>query len=477
MKHIAVINVATAALFVLFGTSVAHAADRPNLLVIHTDEHHFNTLGCYGGTKLTTPNIDWLSKSGVTCTSFYATTPVCSPSRASLVSGQYPQNTPVTTNNIPLSDNVITFAEQLRRKGYATGYAGKWHLDGGGKPQWEPARDFGFEDNRYMFNRGHWKKLEITEEGPRVAARSGSKPSYSVDGADEETFTTDFLTDRAIEFIEENADRPFCYMVSLPDPHGPNSVRAPYDTMFADVEVEVPKTALKTPEQTPAWGRPEGKTQTVARLQPLLAKYYGMVKCIDDNVGRLIETLKEQELLDNTIIVFTADHGDLCGEHGRHNKGVPYEGSAKIPMIVYYPEKIEAGTEVGEALSCVDFLPTVLSLMDVKPHAKTEGRDASMLLTGKVGDWHDIAFMRGTGGWLAAVTDRYKLVYALSDEPWLFDMEEDPDELENRFEDPDYADVVRQLTEELAAYCKKYKDQRCEEEPIASQMAKVLGKK
>ena len=108
------------------------------------------------------------------CTSFYATTPVCSPSRASFVSGRYPQNTPVVTNNIPLDDEIVTFAEILAPRGIRTGYAGKWHLDGSGKPQWAPERQFGFDDNRYMFNRGHWKQMEDTPDGPRVKARNGT---------------------------------------------------------------------------------------------------------------------------------------------------------------------------------------------------------------------------------------------------------------------------------------------------------------
>jgi arylsulfatase A-like enzyme len=119
-------------------------------LIIQTDEHHFSTLGCYGGQIVETPHIDSLAEQGALCTSFDATTPVCSPSRGSLVSGLYPQKTPVVTNNIPLDDSIITFAEILKRNDYATGFAGKWHLDGNEKPQWAPKRKFGFEDNRFM---------------------------------------------------------------------------------------------------------------------------------------------------------------------------------------------------------------------------------------------------------------------------------------------------------------------------------------
>jgi len=218
-------------------TEVVNAANRaPNLLIIQTDEHNFRTLGCYretlspeqalmwGKSIVETPNIDWIASKGALCTSFYATTPVCSPSRGSLITGQYPQHTPVTTNNIPLSDDVITFAELLKRQGYATGFAGKWHLDGAGKPQWAPKRKFGFEDNRFMFNRGHWKNFVDSETGPKIGPTNNSgAPTYAVDDADEKSFATDWLANKAIDFINEHQAEPFCYYVSFPDPHGPDT--------------------------------------------------------------------------------------------------------------------------------------------------------------------------------------------------------------------------------------------------------------
>jgi len=470
--------VAAAALTVVIGGALARAGETPNLLVIHTDEHHFNTLGCYGGTIVATPNIDWLAQNGAMATSFYATTPVCSPSRSAFVSGRYPQNTPVVTNNIPMSDDVVTFAEILRRKGYATGYAGKWHLDGQGKPQWAPERKFGFDDNRYLFNRGHWKKMEETPAGPRVAARNRKdEPSYSVEGADERSFTTDWLATKAIDFIDAHRDKRFCYMVSIPDPHGPNTVRAPYDTMYADVEVPIPGTLHKTDDETPKWGAADRKVseRTLARIMP---GYYGMVKCIDDNVGRIVDALRRHDLLESTIVVFTADHGDLCGEHGRLNKGVPYEGSAKVPFVVYYPKKIEGGTVVTQALSCVDFLPTVLSLMGVETAGREQGRDAAALFTGSApADSEDIAFLRGTSraGWLCAVTDDYKLVYSPQDRPWLFDLANDPDERTNCFDRPDCREVVRRLTSRLAEYCRKRNDPYGKVPKIKAEMASALA--
>ena len=148
------------------------AKQMPNVIIIQTDEHNLRTLGCYRelmsedqayvwgkGNKVETPHIDSLARDGLVCTNYFASSPVCTPSRASWVSGLYPQATGSPSNNLPLDDSIITFAEVLWKRGYATSYLGKWHLDGDAKPGWAPARKFGFSDNRFMFNRGHWKKF------------------------------------------------------------------------------------------------------------------------------------------------------------------------------------------------------------------------------------------------------------------------------------------------------------------------------
>ncbi|MCP4097970.1 MAG: sulfatase [Planctomycetaceae bacterium] len=464
-----------------------HNSASPNLILIMTDEHNFRTLGCYremmekrqaymwGPAVVETPNIDWLADQGALCTSFYATTPVCSPSRGSLISGLYPQATPVVTNNIPLNDEVITFAHLLGKAGYQTGFAGKWHLDGSGKPQWAPERKFGFQDNRFMFNRGHWKNLKIGEDGPKVGATSKNTPSYAVGDADEKTFTTDFLMDRTLEFIDANKSVPFCYMLSLPDPHGPDTVRAPYDTMYADQVYEKPTTYDVDDRAIPEWGEPAKK------LGFGQSKYYGMVKCIDDNIGRLLKKLTDDGILDNTMIVFTSDHGDLRGEHHRQNKGVPWEGSARIPFLVFYPSKIKPKTVVNQALTSVDFCPTLFSLFETDANADFHGRDFSSLLTQTAGDdWDDVAFARGTGdiaGWLMAVSDRHKLVVATSDQPWLFDLKRDPDEMINMLDNPGYRDTARELAIKLKEYGVKYQDPRMESPRIKADLGWLINGK
>ena len=460
----------------------------PNLIVIMTDEHNFRTLGCYremmqkrqaymwGPAVVETPNIDWIADQGALCTSFYATTPVCSPSRGSLISGLYPQATPVVTNNIPLNDEVITFAHLLGKAGYQTGYAGKWHLDGFGKPQWAPERKFGFQDNRFMFNRGHWKNLKIDDSGPKVGSLSKNQPSYAVGDANEKTFTTDFLMDRTLEFVDANKSVPFCYMLSLPDPHGPDTVRAPYDTMYDDQVYEKPTSYDVDDRAIPEWGEPAKKSGFGQ------SKYYGMVKCIDDNIGRLIKKLTDDGIIDNTMIVFTADHGDLRGEHHRQNKGVPWEGSARIPFLVYYPSKIKPKTIVNRALTSVDFCPTLFSLLDKDVNVDFHGRDFSKLLTEEPGNeaWDDVAFARGTGdvaGWLMAVSDRHKLVIATNDQPWLFDLERDPDEMVNMLGNPGYRDTAQELAKKLKEYGFKYQDPRMNDPRIKADLDWLLNGK
>jgi len=488
-NFLATAGLATAGL--VAGRAPAADAARPNLLIIHTDEHNFRTLGCYRavmtpdqafvwgkGVAVDTPHIDWIAQDGALATRFYATTPVCSPSRSSFVSGLYPQNTPVTNNDVPMRDGIITFAEVLRQAGYATGYAGKWHLNGPGKPEWGPKRQFGFADNRYMFNRGHWKQLEDTPNGPQVKARKGNQPTYDVKGADATSFTTDFLADRTVAFIAAHRNEPFCWMVSIPDPHGPNTVRAPYDTMFDGMKFEAPRTMSGPDKGLPSWGQKQARDLNNAQM----ARYFGMVKCIDDNVGKILKAVKAAGVLDRTIVVFTSDHGDLCGEHGRHNKGVPFETSARVAFVIRWPGKIRPGTVVHEALGCVDFAPTILALMGLKAPAGVQGRDASALLTtGKAPEgWQDIAFFRSTGAkadghaWLAAVTKRWKIVYG-GGEPWLFDLETDPDELINFFAKPECREVVRDLSTALLAYGATYKDPYVAEPAIKKALASAAG--
>ncbi len=252
------------------------------------------------------------------------------------MSGFYPGETTVVANDLLMNEKIESFAETLEKQGYTTGYAGKLHLAGDAKPGWAPTHKFGFEDNKYMFNRGHDKVIVETNGSPAMGITANGKPLFAT-LATEENFTTDFLTDRTIEFVKKHSKEPFCYMLSIPDPHTPNTVRKPYDQLYAEQVFQEPISIDRG--NLPAWLQKlgsRGPNGSLAKDPKGMAAYWGMVKCIDDNVGKIIKTLKEKGIFEKTIIVFTSDHGDMLGEHNKDNKGLPFEGSAKVPFIIYY---------------------------------------------------------------------------------------------------------------------------------------------
>lgn len=456
-----------------YGTVEPLPKDAPNIIILYTDEHSFRTLGCYrsvlpdslafiwgDGIEVKTPHIDKIANAGVMATSFYCTTPACSPSRSSFMSGFYPQNTPVSNNDIPLDENIVSFAEIMRRSGYTTSYYGKWHLGSGEKPGFAPEKKFGWEDNKYMWNSGHWKKMVENNGVLDVGVYNNEgEPSYALDGADIESYTTDFITTKAINYIDKNKDRPFCVMISYPDPHGPNTVRAPYDTMYSHFDFQIPKTNGCDPH--PSWREPVEKKGTYY-CDKNMANYFGMVKCIDDNVGRIYKKLAMEGLLENTILVFTSDHGDMLGEFSRLDKGIPLEASAKVPFIISYPRKLPKGTVVNEAMSCVDFTPSILDIIGLKHNFEFEGKSfATLMNEGEDSDWEDLAIIRGSQAGdafkhITAVSDRYKLIYSnvksALDVPWFIDMQRDGYEILNFYNDEEYFEIIARMAQGIKDY-------------------------
>lgn len=462
-----------------------------NVLIIHTDEHNFRTLGCYrralpekealmwGKLVVETPHIDSIANRGLVADAYYCASPSCSPSRASFVSGCYPMNTGVIQNDLQIHQDIETFATALSRAGYATGYAGKWHLDGvqneviknmtekSGKPArnmyaapeyyngWVPQeRGMGFTDNRFMFDCWHGKKIESDTNG------GDPELFHPMEIGDENTFMTDWLADRTVEFIEQHKNEPFCYMVSFPDPHGPDAVREPYLSMYKDKPFKVPYTADIDPETAPAWARVTG-----SKPGDKNDAYFGMVKCIDDNVGKMLKKLEELGLSDRTIVIFTSDHGDMRGEHGRQNKGIPYEASVRIPFIISAPGLIPAGTRIDVALNTLDFKPTLLGLLGVNAEKPSEGRDASAIFRGEPvpEDWYSLIFSRSPGeregsGWLMTTDGHYKLIASPVEPLWLIDLKKDPAELVNRIGDPELAAVRSHMAKALLNYAKQFDD-------------------
>lgn len=469
------------------------ADERPNVLVLITDEHNFRTLGCYReqlpreqaemwgqGVVVPTPNFDQLAKSGVLCTRAYATSPVCSPCRAAMVTGHYPHVVGVPTNDHVLDRSIPTIADRLNERGYRSGFIGKWHLAGEGKPEWAPDVDGGFQSKSYMFNRGHWKKLVFRDGHPAVGPSKNGMPNYDVDDADETTYTTDFLTDRAIEFIQDPQaqDQPFLLFVSYPDPHGPNTVRRPFDHRFDELRFSAPRT-YGTGLPVPKWLGADKQHPVFRGLD--MSRYFGMVQCIDDNIGRLLECLQLTGKLEDTLIVMTSDHGDLCYEHDRQNKGNPYEGSARVPMIVTMPGRIPGQQVYHQPMGTVDLTPTLLGLLQIESTVADQGRDLSQDLINPAlarrQENEAITFLRNSGtsaNWLAAVDRRYKLILSVDDVPWLFDSQQDPDELLNFYRRPGTEGVAERLAQALKEYGERYSDPYIQATGIAHSLEEIL---
>jgi uncharacterized sulfatase len=473
------------------GAWAKQGATKPNLLFIVTDEHNFRTLGCYRellskeqaeiwgpGNVVETPHIDSLAERGTLFNRMYASAPVCTPARASMFTGMYGHQVGMPNNSSKAGDgkylhaDVNTIAKILRNAGYMTGYSGKLHLAEKEAelkamfwqphPVGVPGYDYGFTDNKYMYNGGHHKFNGIDDAGvPYRAAKNpkqtgvdaAGQPVYQDNRSGDVKYTTDWLADRTIEFIDQHKNKPFYYACSIPDPHTPDIAREPYLSMYKDMKFQRPRTCdVPRPNGTPKWQMPDGKVEKEFKN---IAHYFGMAKCIDDNVGRILQKLEDENILENTIVVFCSDHGDLYGEHARMNKGTIHETSARVPFVMAHGKDLKypivpRGKVVSEAANTTDWMPTFLSLMNV-PCPQVAGRDLTPLLADQApADWNDVTF--STLGFIAAIDSSHKLVLSGKDEPWLLDIKADPDELKNFADDPAYTDVTKRLAKELKRF-------------------------
>lgn len=458
---------------------ILNAADSYNVLFIYTDEHNFRTLESYlphidpsqrhpwgDNVPLETPNLNYIAENGALMTNCYVTSPLSTPSRASLMTGKYPQKTNCIGNDLILDQSLKTLPALFKENGYATGYVGKWHLSGKAKPGFNPDPDYGWHENDYMFNRGHFKSIK-DGEGGSVAEVIEEKP-YVRDGY---SYMTDYLTDKAIDFMERHKKEPFVCFVSIPDPHGPNEVSEKYRKMYSGFHFENPATAVKETTELPSWGMPREKF-----TQKDLQNYWGMVKCIDDNVGRMIDWLKSNDQLDKTIIVFTSDHGDMCGEHGRFNKNVPFDAALKVPCLIYAPRIIKPGTVVHNPVSNIDIYPTLANICQINTMPEVDGTDLTDLLKGgTLRKKREYVFSRSGNnkGWISVTSERYKLIHSVevNDKPWLIDRKADPKEMVNFYNDPAYATIRKELTEALVDYCRTHNEPKYENQKLRKELS------
>ena len=441
------------------------------------------------GNEVKTPHIDKLAKGGAIFTNFYTPAPICTPSRASFMSGLYPKRTGAHLNVIGRMWSIVkTWSDYLDLQKYQTYYMGKWHLDGEFKPgvfstlPGRRTRRFGFNNNFFRFNDGHYKFLDVKNNTLQLYSFYEDFEDKDKPNGIKKHFTTDYLFDNAQKEIKRSLrnSEPFALMLSIPDPHSPNEVRPPYNTMYNHMDFKVPLSMtsryrglnpypefannnntkgnikndvmggtfpLKTEEEMLQF-------EKGAKFQNHISQYFGMVKCIDDNLGNLMSFIKKQGIEDNTIVVFTSDHGDMLFEHGKIDKALPYKSSLGVPFIIKYPKKIPRGKVVETARSHIDFAPTILSLMGIEHNETFDGKDFSedvLSSQSVVNDESNIVFA-SHDGWLTAVSSQFRLIIGKASMnlfPWLFDMKKDPRELINYFDYAQYADAKEFLLENL----------------------------
>jgi len=260
-------------------------------------------------------------------------------------------------------------------------------------------------------------------------------------------------------------------MLSIPDPHGPNIIRPPYDTMYNHLNFTLPPSAVAAYHRKPAlpgWVLRENDLEKADEMiksienddkwQTNMRNYFGMVKLIDDKVGQLLSFLEKNGQDENTIIVFTSDHGDMMGEHGRYNKGNPYQSSAGVPFIIRYPGRVTRKV-INTAHSSTDFAPTILGLMGIDYSGIAfQGTDASdeILSNATSSTLEQVRFIAGPH-WAAAVDRQYKLVLSKYAPPWLFDLKKDPNEIINYSGNPSYNGIMEKLRHELRNAIEMYK--------------------
>lgn len=389
-------------------------------MVILTDQQRHNAVG-FRNPKIQTPNIDKLARNGVVCPTTVVQSPQCQPSRASILTGRYPTTLKMWWNEIPLDRNEKTIGNYLEKSGYQTGYFGKFHVDGiGGYTA--VAKYFGFkesylsEDWQQFLTSEHW---EVVQRGPnRVRAEffdPMQKEPWVGRFTDRQLHHEDVVTYKAVDFMRR-AEQPFFCMVGFNGPHPPYAAPDPFNDLYDPVSFDVPEKLLPTYS---------GVKMTVELWQNLKAQYYGLITWIDDNVGQLIKAAGE-----DTIIVFTSDHGDILGDHGLFSKGLyAYEGNILVPLVIRFPGK--KSVEYPHIVQSIDILPTLLEALGVKRSPAIQGQSLFSAFWEKRLVNHWALSMIGHGERLRMIrTPKAKYWYYAGRE-YLFDLKRDPAELKN----------------------------------------------
>ncbi len=417
---------------------------KPNIVFVLTDQWRGQAFGYAGDPNVRTPNLDALASRSITFENAVSVCPVCTPHRASLLTGRYPTSTGMFLNDLYLPAEELCMAEILRDAGYETGYIGKWHLDGHGRYSYiPPERRQGF---------AYWKVLECTHDYNNSYYYAGDDPTRRTwDGYDAYAQTVD-----AQAYIRDRADsqKPFFLFLGYGGPHFPHD-NAPEELK-----------ALYPPEEIVL--RPNVPEEMRQQAREELQGYYAHCTAIDRCVGDLYRALEEAGLADNTIFIFTSDHGDMFGSQGKRprRKQLPWDESVRVPLLLRYPAVHKDGRVVQTPINTPDMLPSLLSLAGVAIPDTVEGDDLSGLFRVEDGEPNRAALFMAVApfgaddfkAYRGVRSSRYSYVRD-SDGPWLlYDNQEDLYQMNNLIDNPEYADLREELETELQSQLKRTGD-------------------
>jgi len=462
---------ATSQMMPAMAFAAANKVKQPNILIIHVDEHRIDCLGAYGNADIKTPHIDKLAADGVRYDNSFCPFPVCTPSRYSLLCGQYVHDHRGWTNRDTLAPNIATFPRILRATGYRTKAVGKMHftptyLDVGfdelmlaeqdGPGRWDD------DYHRYLMRRGLVDRNDIEDQLTREYRKYAPKKYWDTCGAlvsnlPEEHHSTTWVAEEAVKTLRSWSDGGGqLLMAGFVKPHHPFDPPAPWDKMYDPEKLSnLPGWTEKCLDHDFKYNRgyfPNDKL-TEPVLRQVMAYYYATISQIDHHVGRMIRLLKRKGIYDDTLIVFTADHGDFMGFHHMLLKGnYMYDPVVKVPLIIKWPRSKRAGTVSQQMVNNIDLAPTLCRAAGCVPGPAMHGR-----LLQNESDGHDLIFAESSGGRQVMARSRdYKLILAAPrNENLFFDLREDPSELNNLYKLPKYRDRVRKMEEALSAWrCK-----------------------
>ncbi len=464
---------------------MSNPSRRPNILFIMSDDHASHAISAYGSRINQTPNIDRIAKEGIRFNNCFCTNSICTPSRATILTGTYNHVNNVTTLSSKLDGRLTTFPKLLQAEGYQTAIVGKWHLGHGGH-----ADPTGFDYWNVLPGQGLYHDPEMIDMGEKKVY-----PGY----------VTDIITDLSLDWLKErNPEQPFMLMTHHKAPHRPWDPDEKLMHLYQNTDIPEPETfhddysnrASAAKEAKMRVDRdmtdrdlkypvPEGLTAAEEKqwkYQRYIKDYLRCVASIDNNVGRMLDYLDQEGLAENTIVVYTSDQGFFLGDHGWYDKRFMYEESLRMPFVMRYPREIEAGSINDDMILNLDFAQTFLDCTNVDQTDEMQGRSFRPLMNGKtIEDWRTSMYYRY---WMHLAhhhvyahyglrTHDHKLIYyyadglgtpGSADDPkppeWeLFDLKKDPHEINSVYDNPDYSEIQAQLTSELYQLQAQFGDQ------------------